>query len=68
MEGRQLFAQSFRPVGLLRDAQLEFIVERESAAVEKFVVHAAEGETVGFHVRAASLMPLVVIRLEGNLH
>ncbi len=68
MKRREPFTQPCRTFGFLRDAELMVVIDGEGAAVEEFVVHAAEGETVGFNVRAACLMPFDVGRLQSNLN
>lgn len=68
MKRREPFAEAGGAVGFLRDAELMVVDDRKGSSVEEFVVHAAEGETVGFNVRAACLMPFDVGRLQSNLN
>jgi hypothetical protein len=49
--------KAFGPVGVLRNNHNHVFTEGENAAVEEFVMHRTWGQTVGFLVRPAGLMP-----------
>lgn len=68
MKRGQPFAEASGAVRFLIDAELQLVAQRKRAAVEEFVVHAAEGEAVGFEIRAAGLMPFDMSCLECHLN